>query len=61
MIVQLENELERTRRQLEATSRELQRTRRRLGEELERRQRESRRGSLVLLRELPRMPWEVTS
>jgi MerR family transcriptional regulator/heat shock protein HspR len=60
MIVQLENELDRTRRQLEATARELERTRRRLGEELERRQRESRRGSLVLLRELQRMPWEVT-
>jgi sugar-specific transcriptional regulator TrmB len=60
MIVQLENELDRTRRQLEATARELERTRRRLGEELERRQRESRRGSLVLLRELQRLPWEVT-
>ena len=60
MIVQLENELDRTRRQLEATARELERTRRRLGEELERRQRESRRGSLVLLRELQRMPWDVS-
>ena len=61
MIVQLELELERTRRQLEATARELERTRRRLGEELERRQRESRRGSLVLLREFQRMPWEVST
>ena len=61
MIVQLELELERARRQLEATARELERTRRRLAEELERRHRESRRGSLVLLREFQRMPWEVTT
>jgi MerR family transcriptional regulator, heat shock protein HspR len=60
MIVQLEFELERTRRQLEATSRELERTRRRLAEEMERRQRDSRRGSLVLFREFQRMPWEIT-
>ncbi len=61
MIVELQNQLERTRRQLEATARELDRTRRLLGDELERRRRENRQASLVLLREVQRMPWEVTS
>jgi MerR family transcriptional regulator/heat shock protein HspR len=61
MIVQLENQLDRMRRQLEATSRELDRTRRRLAEEVDRRRRESRHGSLVLLREVQRLPWEITS
>jgi MerR family transcriptional regulator/heat shock protein HspR len=61
MIVQLENELDRTRRQVEAMSRELERTRRRLREEVDRQRREGRPGPLVLLRSVPKMPWEVSS
>jgi MerR family transcriptional regulator/heat shock protein HspR len=61
MIAELENELERTRRQMGAMSRELERTRRRLADEIERSRRQGRAGSLVLLRSMQRWPWEETS
>jgi MerR family transcriptional regulator/heat shock protein HspR len=61
MIAELENELERTRRQMEAMSRELELTRRRLANEIERSRRQDRAGSLVLLRSMRKWPWEVTS
>jgi len=60
MIVELENELDRMRSQMEAMARELERARRRMTEEAERARRETR-VAIVPLRSVPHMPWEVSS
>ena len=60
MIVELENELDRMRLQMEAMARELERARRRLIEEAERTRR-ANRVAIVPLRSVQHLPWEVTS